>query len=509
MHRGINLNSDRSKIGFFPGAVMLILLSSLRLFARDDGARVIPFFHQTAVVYWLCAAGLAAAVAWGWRWAQRWRRRTLRQRDEEIFRLVDEWTRSLQQEVAERKQAQRALQESQEFIMRQERLAAVGQLAAGLAHEFNNVLTVVQGHAFLLMSNPNLDEESIKSLNHINDGVERTAKLIKQMLALSHKQVMLRKPLDVKETLGHTADMLGRILGEHVVLNFEIAPRLPAILADAEMFQQIILNLVVNARDAMSSGGRLTICADEVKFASGDLSAKSNRQPGWFVRLSVADTGSGMDTAIIKHLFEPFFTTKDVGKGSGLGLATVLGMVNQHQGWIEVESQIGKGTRFDIYLPVAEHSPEKAGPQTDPPEVRGGKETLLMIEDQQALRQLVREVLQNHGYQILDAPNGVDALHVWENSPSKIDLVLMDISVLHAMSGHDVATRLWRDNPRLPVIFICDHTQEIIEHNGESGPFVTYLSKPYRPAQLIEAVREALDAVAAAPAPAPSSPLLP
>jgi signal transduction histidine kinase/ActR/RegA family two-component response regulator len=503
MHRCINQNSGRSKIGFFRGAVTIILLTSLRLFALDDdGARVTPVFHQTAAFYWLCSLGLAAAIVGGWRLAQRWRRRTLRQRDDEIFGLVDQWTRSLQQEVAERKQAQRALQESQDFIMRQERLTAAGQLAAGLAHEFNNILTVVQGHAFLLMNNPNLDDESIKSLNHINDGVERTARLIKQMLALSRKQIMLRKPLDVQETLVHTADLLSPILGEQVVLKFEIAPRLAPIIADAEMFQQIILNLVVNARDAMNSGGSLTIRADEANFESNDLSAKSNRKPGRFVRLSVADTGSGMDTAIINHLFEPFFTTKDVGKGSGLGLATVHGMVNQHQGWIEVESKIGKGTRFDIYFPVADHSPEKAPlPQTEPLEVLGGKETVLIIEDQQALRQLVHEVLQNHGYEVLEAPNGLQALHLWHNSPSKIDLALIDVSLLHSMSGRDVAARLWQDNPRLPVIFICDDTQEMSERNEESSHAVTYLSKPYRPAQLIRAVRDALDAVLATHAP--------
>ncbi len=442
----------------------------------------------------------AVAIAWGWRLARRWRQRAQRGRDEEVFKLVDQWTLSLKQEIAERKQAERALKESQEFIMRQERLAAVGQLTAGLAHEFNNILTIVQGHAFLLMNNPDLDEESIKSVNHINDGVERTARLIKQMLALSRKQVMRRKPLDMKETLGHTADMLSRILGEGVVLKIEIAPRLPPVLADAEMFQQIIVNLVVNARDAMSSGGRLTIRADEARFAARDLSAKSNRKPGRFVRLSVADTGSGMDSDIIQHLFEPFFTTKDVGKGTGLGLATVHGMVNQHQGWIEVESKIGQGTCFDIYLPVADDSPEKPFPQAEPSEIPSGKETVLMIEEQQALRQLVREVLQNHGYQVLEAPGAAEALRLWDGSASKIDLAMIDVSLLNDMSGRDVAARLWEENPRLPVIFVCDYTQEMAERNEESGHSVTYLSKPYRPEQLIQVVRSAIDAAQPAPA---------
>jgi signal transduction histidine kinase/ActR/RegA family two-component response regulator len=489
------------KFGFFPGAVMLLLPTSFRMFALVDAAPVTPLFYQTAAFYWLCAVGLAVAVVLSWRLAQRWRRHTLRQRDEEIFKLVDEWTKSLKQEVADRKKAQRALQESQEFIMRQERLAAVGQLAAGLAHEFNNILTVVQGHAFLLMNKPNMDAESIKSLNHINDGVERTARLIKQMLALSRKQVMLRKPLDMKETLGHTADMLTRILGEQVVLGFEIAPRLPPVMADAEMFQQIILNLVVNARDAMSSGGQLTIRADEANFSSSDLSDKSDRKPGQFVRLSVADTGSGMDTAVINRLFEPFFTTKDVGKGSGLGLATVHGMVNQHQGWIEVESKIGQGTRFDIYFPVADQTVETAFAQSEQPEARSGKETIMMIEEQHALRQLVREVLINQGYKVLEASSGPEALQLLDNSTSKVDLVLMDISVHRSTSGRDVARRLWQQNPRLPVIFTGDSAQDTLERNEQSGHPVTYLAKPYRPEQLIQAVRDTLDAVLAPPSP--------
>jgi two-component system, cell cycle sensor histidine kinase and response regulator CckA len=502
MHWCRNRTPVRSKIGFFPGAVALPFLSPIPLFALDDGPRAMPPFYQTPLFAWLCVLVVAASAAAAWRWVQRWRRDTLRKRDEEIFRLVDQWTKSLRQEVDERKQAQRALQESQEFIMRQERLAAVGQLAAGLAHEFNNILTVVQGHVFLLMNSPNLDDEAAKSLNHINDGVERTARLIKQMLAFSRKQIMLRKPLDMKETLAHTADMLNRLLGENVVLKFEIAPGLPKIMADAEMFQQIILNLVVNARDAMSSGGQLTIRANEAIFAANDLSAKSNRKAGRFVRLSVADTGSGMDSAIINHLFEPFFTTKDVGKGSGLGLASVDGIVNQHEGWIEVESKLGKGTCFDIYFPIVAAAPQDNGiNKTVPSHVRAGDKTILMIEDHEALRLLVRDVLHEHGYDVLEAPDGLHALQLWDNAPSKVDLLLMSLSVPKADSGHELAARLWQINPRLPVIFVSDENHEMNGLPEQSGRFVTCLSKPYQPAQLIQAVRDALEAVPAEPTP--------
>jgi signal transduction histidine kinase/ActR/RegA family two-component response regulator len=425
----------------------------------------------------------------------------LKQRDAEVFQLVDQWTRSLKQEVAERKEAERALQASQEFVMRQERLAAVGQLAAGLAHEFNNIMTIIQGHTSLLMENPNLDEDSIRSLAIINDGVERTARLVKQMLAFSRKQVMQRKPLDVKETLGHTAEMLGRLLGEHVRLDFEIAPRLPAILADPEMFQQIVVNLVVNARDAMSSGGQLTIRADLARFTAADIPAHSDRRIGPFVRLSVSDTGSGMNTAIINRLFEPFFTTKDIGKGSGLGLATVHGMVNQHEGWIEVESQVGKGTTFDIYFPVTGQVPQEAAEPSAAPEVRGGKETVLMVEDELVLRELVREILQSHGYRVLEAANGLQALQVWDQNRGRIDLLLTDVAMPDGMSGRDLASKLRQEQPRLPVIFSSGYSQEMLQNNEAAGPGVTFLSKPYRPLQLAQAVRDALDAAEQADSP--------
>ncbi len=247
--------------------------------------------------------------------------------------------------------------------MRQERLAAVGQLAAGVAHEFNNILTVIQGHVCLLLENPHLDKDSHKSLRQISSGVDRTAKLINQMLAFSRKQVIQVAPLDLRKTIREIADVLGRTLGEHITLRLDFAPSLPLVVADHGMIQQIIVNLAVNARDAMGDAGTLTIKAHPATFKPSEITGKSDRRPGSFVRLSVADTGSGMEQSTIDHLFEPFFTTKDVGKGSGLGLATVYGMVNQHQGWLEVQSQRGKGTTFDIFIPTARTVPPETAPE--------------------------------------------------------------------------------------------------------------------------------------------------
>lgn len=455
-----------------------------------------PLPSVSATVYSVAALVVALFAFGVYRWLTAWRQRTLRERDEKIFGLVDQWTKSLQKEVAERKEAQRALQASQDFILRQERLAAVGQLAAGLAHEFNNIMTIIQGHASLLMDNPNLDEESIKSLAIINDGVERTARLVKQMLAFSRKQVLQQKVIEVKDALAETEEMLRRLLGAQVVLRFEIAPALPPILADPEMFQQIILNLVGNARDAMGNGGKVTLHAALAVFAAGEISERAERRPGQFIRLSVSDTGPGMEAAVVKHLFEPFFTTKDVGKGMGLGLATVHGMVNQNKGWIEVQSEIGKGTTFDLYFPVAVPPPQKAPEKPLPLPDLSAKETVLIVEDEEVLRDMLREILSANGYRVLEAANGPDALRLWEQNRGGIELLLTDNVLPDEMSGQDLACKLREADPFLPVIFSSGYSQEMLQAKQETAAGYSFLSKPYRPAQLLEVVRDALRAAA-------------
>jgi signal transduction histidine kinase/ActR/RegA family two-component response regulator len=453
-----------------------------------------PRAYQMAGFYGLCAILLVLGAALAARSVAGWRRRILRQRDDEVFQLIDEWTRSLKQEVADRQQAQQSLQESHEQVLRQERLAAVGQLTAGLAHQFNNITTIIQGHASLLMDNPNLDEDSVKSLAHITDSVERMAKLIRQMLAFSRKQVMQLKALDLDGALANTSDMLRGLLGERVILRLEMAPSLPPVMADPEMLHQMVVNLVVNARDAMNSGGQLTIRATEAIFSAGNIPAQSERKAGQFVRLSVTDTGSGMDTQIIQHLFEPFFTTKEVGKGTGLGLATVHGMISQHQGWIEVQSKVGQGTTFDLYFPVTDQAPEKPEKQEAPLEVRGGKETVLVVEDEMVLRELLREILTSHGYRVLEAANGLEAQAVWEENRQEVDLLLTDIAMPHGLSGRDLADQLRKDNPQLPVIFSSGYSQEMIARSEDARLGAIYLSKPYNPVQLAQCVRHALDA---------------
>jgi signal transduction histidine kinase/CheY-like chemotaxis protein len=469
------------------------LLSGLAGAAPVAAAAGGPPFYQNPALY-VVAVALPLA-GWGaYRWAARWRQRLKQQRDQEVFKLIDEWTRSLQQEVLERKQAQKALVESQEIVMRQERLAAVGQMAAGVAHEFNNILTVIQGHAALLLDNPSLDAESINSLTQIISGVDRTAKLIRQMLAFSRRQVMQRELLDLNIIATTAADMLSPLLGESIVVRSHLAQEPLTVLADATMIEQIVVNLAVNARDAMPKGGELTVSTRQVEVSESDVRAKAERHAGKFARLSVADTGCGMDAAVIDHLFEPFFTTKEVGKGIGLGLATVYGMVKQHQGWIEVESQPGKGACFHINLPLAEKPAEKPAERAPLSKTKGGKEIILVVEDEEALRELVREILEGNGYQILEAANGVEALRVWEAHGRKVDLLLSDIIMPEGMSGRELAEKLQQADPRLPVILTSGYSQDMIERDTQLDGRIKFFSKPYHPAQLAQAVRESLDA---------------
>jgi signal transduction histidine kinase len=283
----------------------------------------------------------------------RWRINHLQQQKKQLADLVEARTRELQQEVLERKQAEGALRQSQEMVLRQERLAVVGQLAAGIAHEFNNILTIVQGHTHLLLSSETITEDDKGPLEKISVASDRAANLTKQLLTFSRKQMMQVRPVNLNEVVSGMTAMLKRVLGEHVQLDFDYTPDAPLVLADAGMMEQIIVNLAVNARDAMpAKGGRLNISVGTREVVAPDTQRNPDAREGKFVCLIVSDNGCGISQENLKKIFEPFFTTKDVGKGTGLGLATVYGIVKQHQGWIDVESEVKAGTTFTIYIPV-------------------------------------------------------------------------------------------------------------------------------------------------------------
>ncbi|MEW6303674.1 MAG: ATP-binding protein [Verrucomicrobiota bacterium] len=388
-------------------------------------------------------------------------------------------------DVTERLDLEAQLRQSQ-------KMEAVGQLAAGVAHDFNNILTVIQGHASLLREAGLTAHEVVDSSRQIGDAAERAANLTRQLLAFSRKQIMQPKVLDLNTVVGNAYKMLHRLLGEDVSLQCAYGPHLPAVLADEAMLGQVILNLAVNARDAMPRGGILTISTDAVDVTEGTATQHTEARPGRFVRLSVHDTGCGMDSAIMAHIFEPFFTTKEVGKGTGLGLATVYGIVKQHQGWIEVSSVVGKGSTFRILLPVAPEKEKPARPENADGAALHGAGTILVAEDEPALCLLVCTTLRRAGYTVHAAASGVEALKVWHGQRGCFDLLLTDMVMPGGVSGRDLAVQLLAEKPALKVIYTSGYSMELVEADFALEDGVNFLQKPYQPASLLRVVREQL-----------------
>ena len=286
----------------------------------------------------------------------------------------------------------------EEQLRQSQKMESIGQLAAGVAHDFNNMLTIIQGHSSALLAKPSLPPEMVDPVQAVFFAAERAAGLTRQLLMFSRKNIMQPRPLDLRETVGNMTKLLGRLLGENVTLQFQAPAALPSVSGDTGMIEQVVMNLAVNARDAMPSGGTLTIAIEPVTVDAAYTEMRPDARPGNFLRLRVADTGIGMDTATLGRIFEPFFTTKEVGKGTGLGLATVYGIVKQHEGWIEVNSVPGKGSTFDVFFPADEQpvAPEKKEIAANAP-VAGGAETILLVEDEAILREMARDILKDCG----------------------------------------------------------------------------------------------------------------
>ena len=388
--------------------------------------------------------------------------------------------------------AQKRLEEQ---LRQSQKMEAIGQLAGGVAHDFNNILTVIHGHASLLLAGGNLTGVSARSAQQISQAADRAAGLTRQLLAFSRRQVMQPRQLDMNELVANMTKMLARILGEDIALQLNYSPQPAQVQADAGMMEQVLMNLAINSRDAMPKGGLLAIKISTIEVDARWLAEHSERRTGRFVCLSVLDTGCGIPPENLRRIFEPFFTTKEVGKGTGLGLATVYGIVKQHQGWIEVESETGKGTAFKVFLP---RSVEPAEPANEPPAdnaVRGGTETILVVEDEVAVRELVCNLLARHGYQILQAESGPKALQVWRDSKDRIDLLLTDLVMPDQMNGRELAEKLWAERPRLKVIFTSGYSAEAVGKDFVLRRGLNYLQKPYHPHKLALAVRDCLDAV--------------
>jgi PAS domain S-box-containing protein len=380
----------------------------------------------------------------------------------------------------------------EEQLRQSQKMEAIGQLAGGVAHDFNNILTVIHGHASLLTMT-DLDDTGMRSAQQITQAAERAAGLTRQLLTFSRRQLIQPKKLDMNKVVGNMTDMLGRLLGEDVALQLNYSHAAAMVEADAGMMEQVLLNLAVNARDAMPKGGQLAVRIAIIEINEAHLQRHPEARAGRYVCVSKSDTGAGIPPENLQRIFEPFFTTKDIGKGTGLGLATVYGIVKQHQGWVEVESQVGHGTTFRIYIPfvgTAETETEKPTTQIT---VRGGNETILLVEDERPVRELVARVLQKYGYQILQADTGGDALEVWNQNRNGIHLLLTDLIMPGSMNGRELAEKLCAENRELKVIFTSGYSADIVGKDFKLEPELNFLQKPYHPQTLALTVRRCLD----------------
>ncbi|HSU83993.1 MAG TPA: ATP-binding protein [Thermoanaerobaculia bacterium] len=399
-------------------------------------------------------------------------------------------------DVSSTKAAEEALRASEERLRHSQRLEAVGRLAGGIAHSFNNLLAAIAFQCELLCDG--LEPEDVRRchVEEIQRAGERAAALARQLLAYGRKQVLQPRVMSLNQVIREMAPMLRRLIGEHIRLEIGLDPADGAIHADLGQIEQVILNLAVNARDAMPAGGTLRLATRCVELAAGE---SAELPAGSYVQLTVSDTGPGMAPEVLEHLFEPFFTTKERGKGTGLGLATVHGIVHQSGGLIRAESEPGQGSRFAILLPRATEEAAAAPlhPTLPGRRSRRGSEVVLLVEDEDNIREPAVEILESRGYQVLSAPDAVEALAVADGHPGPIHILVTDV-VMPGLSGSQLAQRLLHRRPELRVLYISGYPEDSISHHGVLDTGQHFLQKPFPPGQFLEKVREVLDAAVAA-----------
>jgi two-component system, cell cycle sensor histidine kinase and response regulator CckA len=391
---------------------------------------------------------------------------------------------AVKQDITKQKQRKEQLHQAR-------KMEAIGQLAGGIAHDFNNLLTVIHGNVQLvLMDESQLKEENRHCLKQVTAATERAGDLTRQLLAFGRKQVVQFQPLDLNHVISNFTKMLKRVIGEHIALQCRCAENLPFVSADIGMIEQLLLNLIVNARDAMPQGGSIIITTEAVSIDASHAETHPEAQTGEFVCIAVGDTGTGIYPEYLPRIFEPFFTTKEAGKGTGFGLATVYGIVKQHRGWIEVTSQVGTGTTFKIFLPAsASSAAKKTTPKIGTIPARG-HEKILLVEDDADVRMVTRGFLEGSGYEIWEAANGLEALNVWKTNASQIDLLLTDFIMPGGLNGWELADRLRGDRPGLKVILMSGYNSDL---SGKIQPHSHILPKPFSWESLTETVRSCLD----------------
>ena len=394
-------------------------------------------------------------------------------------------TQGILRDITERKQLEAQLRQAQ-------KMEAIGTLAGGIAHDFNNILTGISGYTQLAMAKLSPQHPLFEDLEKVEQAASRAAILTRQILAFSRRQVLEIKVLNLNKTIEDIMRFLRRIIGEHIDLNTVLAPELPSIKADPSAIEQILTNLCVNSRDAMPNGGELLIQSETVTLDEKYCEQHPWAAPGEFIMLLVSDTGIGMDDETLAHIFEPFFTTKEVGSGTGLGLAMVYGLVKQHNGFIDVDSELSRGTAFKIYFPINGEEEEKTPSRTEESEVSGGKERILVAEDEDSVRSLIVELLEGYGYTVMSEGNGANALRVFQRVKDEIDLVILD-AVMPLMGGREAYEIMKEQSSQTKFLFISGYSVNLLEKKFILDQGMNLLKKPFTPNQLVAQVRQVLD----------------
>ncbi len=415
------------------------------------------------------------------------------------FIPVPEGVCILSLDISDRKRSEAALERTEAQLRHAQKMEAVGRLAGGVAHDFNNILSAVLSYTSLVLDDLPANDPLREDIEEIEQAGQRGAELTKQLLAFSRQQVLAPRAVDVNQILGAIENMLRRLLGADVELTLLPAPAVGTIVADPGAVEQILLNLAVNARDAMPSGGKLTIETRNVELDEEYARDHLGVKPGPYVMLAVSDTGTGMDKETQARIFEPFFTTKDKDKGTGLGLSTIFGIIKQSAGHIWLYSEPGSGATFKIYLPRVESEPED-GATPPPPDSSRGNETILLVEDDDQVRNVACSILRRRGYRVLATTNAGEALLACEQHTATIHLLLTDV-VMPRMNGRQLAERLAKLRPGMKVLFMSGYTDEAVMQHGVLESEVAYLQKPITPEALAQKVRQVLGARSTWPLP--------
>jgi signal transduction histidine kinase/ActR/RegA family two-component response regulator len=452
--------------------------------------RLLKSGHQDAAFYRRMWDTLGRGEVWKGRLVNRRKDGTLFQEDAIIGPVRDSAGRIVNYVAVKRDVTNEMRLERQ--LMQAQKMEAVGRLAGGVAHDFNNLLGVITGYGEIVQRRLPDDDALAPKVAEILKAAERAAGLTRQLLAFSRQQVLQPRIVDVNALVTDLAKMLRRLIGEDIELEAALDRELGSVKADPGQLEQVLMNLAVNARDAMPEGGRLAIATTNLEVGSAEAALRPPMRPGSYVLLSVTDTGTGMDAETQSHLFEPFFTTKEIGKGTGLGLSTVYGIVKQSEGYIWCESAPGAGTTFRIYLPRADGKPATVQ-RTRTTLGLKGTETILLIEDARSLRDVVCETLEEAGYTVLVAEDGTKALQVAEEYTGPIHLIVTDV-IMPGLSGRHAAERVREARPEVEILFISGYTSDAIDKHGVLSPDVRFLPKPFSSEDLLHTVRQTLAA---------------